>query len=133
MHTADMISCMSLEGLNGDVSPLRDGAQRQRPYPRQIETAAALRSYLEGSYLYEPSEGRPLQDPLSFRCVSQVHGAVRTAMDYARENLEITRACFWMSETSPPAEILIRWCGCLGCRTSVLRFPMYPRCPVCAR
>ena len=89
MHTADMISCMSLEGLNGNVSPLRDGAQRQRPYPRQIETAAALRSYLEGSYLYEPSEGRPLQDPLSFRCVSQVHGAVRTAMDYARENLEI--------------------------------------------
>lgn len=56
MHTADMISCMSLEGLNGNVSPLRDGAQRQRPYPRQIETAAALRSYLEGSYLYEPSE-----------------------------------------------------------------------------
>ena len=35
MHTADMISCMSLEGLNGNVSPLRDGAQRQRPYPRQ--------------------------------------------------------------------------------------------------
>ena len=65
--------------LAGD-NVVGDGAQRQRPYPRQIETAAALRSYLEGSYLYEPSEGRPLQDPLSFRCVSQVHGAVRTAM-----------------------------------------------------
>lgn len=89
IKTADLISCMSLEGLNGNVSPLNEGAHKMRPYRRQMETAADMRRYLEGSYLYEAAPGRPLQDPLSFRCVSQVHGAVKTAMDYARENLEI--------------------------------------------
>ena len=89
LKTADLIACMSLEGINGNVSPLNELAHQKRPYARQMETAADMRGYLQGSYLYEPAPGRPLQDPLSFRCVSQVHGAVRTAMDYARENLEI--------------------------------------------
>lgn len=89
VKTADLIACMSLEGINGNVSPLNEASHKMRPYPRQMETAADMRRYLEGSYLYQPAPGRPLQDPLSFRCVPQVHGAVKTAMDYARENLEI--------------------------------------------
>lgn len=89
MNTADVIACMSLEGLNGNVSPLAEGVHRERPYKRQMETAGAMRKFLEGSYLYSPCEGRPLQDPLSFRCVPQVHGAVKCAMDYLRDNLEV--------------------------------------------
>lgn len=89
MDAADLIACMSLEGLNGNVSALREGAHKARRYPKQIETAARMREYLKGSYLYESDAERPLQDPLSFRCVPQVHGAVRTALDYAKENLEI--------------------------------------------
>lgn len=89
MNTADVIACMSLEGLNGNVSPLAEGVHRERPYKRQMETAGAMRKFLEGSYLYFPCEGHPLQDPLSFRCVPQVHGAVKCAMDYLRDNLEV--------------------------------------------
>lgn len=89
LKTADLIACMSLEGLNGNVSSLREGAHAKRLYRRQMETAASLRAYLKGSYLYEPCSERPLQDPLSFRCIPQVHGAVRTAMDYAAANLMI--------------------------------------------
>ena len=90
LKTADVIACMSLEGLNGNVSPLREGAHRKRGYRRQMETAADMRRCLAGSYLYEPCEGRPFQDPLSFRCVPQVHGAVWTAMDYASRTRNIT-------------------------------------------
>lgn len=89
LKTADLIACMSLEGLNGTVSFLREGAHAKRPYRRQMETAANMRRCLEGSYLYTPDTERPLQDPLSFRCVPQVHGAVRAAMDYAVSNLTI--------------------------------------------
>lgn len=87
LKSADLVACMSLEGFNGNSSALREGAHKKRPYQRQMETAASMRKYLEGSYLYDPCEERPLQDPLSFRCVPQVHGAVRTAMDYASANL----------------------------------------------
>lgn len=89
LKTADIIACMSLEGLSGNVSSLREGVHNKRRYNRQTETAADMRKYLKGSYLYEPCSGRPLQDPLSYRCVPQVHGAVRTAMDYAASNLTI--------------------------------------------
>ncbi len=89
MDTADLLACMSLEALNGNVSALREGAHKMRRYPNQIETAARMRSYLQGSYLYERDGERPLQDPLSFRCVPQVHGAVRSVIDYAKKNLEI--------------------------------------------
>ncbi|OUO94402.1 aromatic amino acid ammonia-lyase [Cloacibacillus sp. An23] len=89
LDSADLIAGMSLEALNGNVSALREGAHKVRRYPKQIETAARMRKYLKNSYLYESDPERPLQDPLSFRCVPQVHGAVRTALAYAAENLEI--------------------------------------------
>lgn len=89
LKTADIIACMSLEGLSGNISSLCEGAHKKRVYKRQMETAADMRKYLEGSYLYEPCSDRPLQDPLSFRCIPQVHGAVRTAMDYAGSNLGV--------------------------------------------
>ena len=89
LDTADIIACMALEGLNGNLSPLRAGVQAMKPYPNQNRTAERMREILAGSYLETSDPGRPLQDPLSFRCVSQVHGAVRDAMDYAEKSLEI--------------------------------------------
>jgi histidine ammonia-lyase len=48
-----------------------------------------IRALLEGSYLWDPDAARNLQDPLTFRCLPQVHGAARDALDFTRRQLEI--------------------------------------------
>ncbi len=58
---------LSLEALNGHISPFLAETLQQRPYPEVIQSAAILRSLLDGSSLNEPDASRPLQDPLSFR------------------------------------------------------------------
>ncbi|WP_413495247.1 HAL/PAL/TAL family ammonia-lyase [Morganella psychrotolerans] len=58
---------LSLEALNGHISPFRSETLQQRPYPEVIQSGTILRSLLNGSSLTEPDTSRPLQDPLSFR------------------------------------------------------------------
>src|SRR5205807_2577704 len=58
-----------------------------RPAPGQAASAATLRGLLSGGSL-AASGGRRLQDPLSFRCVSQVHGSLATALDLLADALE---------------------------------------------
>src|SRR5207245_1119428 len=52
-------------------------------------TAARLRQLLTGSRLWQPGAPRNLQDPLTFRCLPQIHGALRDALDYTRGQLDI--------------------------------------------
>ena len=51
-----------------------------RPAPGQQWSAAGLRSLLAGGALASPGGPRRLQDPLSFRCASQIHGSLQTAL-----------------------------------------------------
>ena len=60
-----------------------------RPYAGLAESLARLRGLLEGSSLWEPGAARNLQDPLSFRGLPQLHGALRDALSFARGQLEI--------------------------------------------
>lgn len=83
----EIVYAMSLEGLNGNVTPLHPAVQAARPYPAQQETARRLLRLLEGSYLLEEDPERPLQDPLSYRDIAQVHGAAWQALAYAEEQL----------------------------------------------
>jgi len=80
LDRADEVAALSLEGLNGNIAPLLPATQGQRPYPAQQQVARRILSLLEGSALWQTDEQRPLQDPLSFRTVSQVHGAAREAL-----------------------------------------------------
>ncbi len=89
MQIADLIYCLNLEGLNGGVDPLGEKVNAIRQMPGQIKAAAACRANLKGSYLYQPSSERPLQDPLSFRCAVAIHGAVYDALAYAENFLNI--------------------------------------------
>ncbi|MCE5318642.1 MAG: aromatic amino acid lyase [Parachlamydia sp.] len=68
---------LSLEALNGNVAPFLSDVQILRPYKGQMASAEKIRQALAGSYLWDRSQERALQDPLSFRSASQVHGAVR--------------------------------------------------------
>ena len=56
--------------------------QALRPHPGQVVTARRLRAILAGSEIIEVFRNHRLQDPLSLRCIPQVHGAVRDCLDY---------------------------------------------------
>ncbi|HLP72733.1 MAG TPA: histidine ammonia-lyase [Bacteroidales bacterium] len=79
---ADVISAISLEAYDGRLDPFFQRIHEIRPHKGQIETAAAFRRILEGSEII--SRHKPhVQDPYSFRCIPQVHGATRDVINYA--------------------------------------------------
>ena len=79
---ADLIYATSLEGLNGNVSPLDIKVNALRDLPGQYISTSRVREYLEGSYVNEPDPNRPLQDPLSYLGGACVHGSLRDALEY---------------------------------------------------
>ena len=88
MEQADKIAALSLDAFDGRLEPFTHGVHAIRPHNGQIETAAAIRNILEGSEI----AGRPkqhVQDPYSFRCIPQVHGASKDALAHI-ENVFVT-------------------------------------------
>jgi histidine ammonia-lyase len=85
----DDIVALSFEGFRANLSPLAERVQAARPAPGQREAARGLRSALAGSALEGAGAARRVQDPLSFRCVAQVHGAAIDALEHAIEHVEI--------------------------------------------
>jgi histidine ammonia-lyase len=78
---AQIAAALSMEALRANLSPLDPRVVVARPAPGQMWSAEGLRCLLAGGALTESGAARRLQDPLSFRCVSQVHGALRFALD----------------------------------------------------
>jgi histidine ammonia-lyase len=85
----DVTAALSLEAFGGNLSTIHPEAARMRPHPGQARAADRLREMLSGSYLWRPGAARNLQDPLSFRCVPQTHGACYDAHAYARGTMEV--------------------------------------------
>ena len=75
----DLFGAMSLEAFDGRIEPFWAQIQAVRPHPGQIETGAVFRKLLEGSEIIKREKAH-VQDPYSFRCIPQVHGAVKDAM-----------------------------------------------------
>jgi histidine ammonia-lyase len=84
LRLADITGAISLEAFNGRLDPFHSLIQQIRPHPGQIETATNIRAILHGSQLIE-KPGKAVQDPYSFRCIPQVHGAVKDTVGYAAE------------------------------------------------
>ena len=80
-------AALSCEGFRASLSPLDARVADARPAPGQAACAAALLELLAGGSL-AAGGGRRLQDPLSFRCVSQVHGSLLTTLDLYAAALE---------------------------------------------
>ena len=78
---ADWIAAISLEAFDGLLDPFMDCLHQMRPHPGQIETGNNFRRLLEGSELIV-GEKEHIQDPYSFRCIPQVHGATKDAIRY---------------------------------------------------
>lgn len=78
---ADIIAAISLDAFDGRIDPFFDIIQKIRPHQGQIKTAENFRKILEGSELIKRYK-RHVQDPYSFRCIPQVHGASKDTIDY---------------------------------------------------
>lgn len=86
---ADLLAAMSLEALQGSAAPFDERIHAIRPHHGQQVVAANIRKLLEGSeILASHRDCGKVQDPYSLRCVPQVHGASRDALDYARNCIE---------------------------------------------
>ncbi|TAK01198.1 MAG: histidine ammonia-lyase [Candidatus Manganitrophaceae bacterium] len=89
-ETADVAGAMSLEALMGTPTAFDVRIQRLRPYPGQQEVARKIRALLAKSEIRASHVAcSRVQDPYSLRCMPQVHGAVRDAIDHVRAVLEI--------------------------------------------
>jgi histidine ammonia-lyase len=84
LASADVAAALDLEGFAANLSPWHDVVVAARPYPGIAATIAHVRRLLAGSVLWEPGRARNLQDPLTFRCIPQIHGAARDALGYVR-------------------------------------------------
>lgn len=84
---ADVLAAMSIDGFACLVTPFDERLHLVRPHTGQLKTAANIRKLLHDSEISQlPKE--TVQDPYAFRCVPQVHGASKDAINYVQQVLE---------------------------------------------
>lgn len=104
-NLADLVGAMSLEAIRGTTEPFQEDVHRLRPHPGQLYTANNIRNILlyhravdnEGNIHDEMKKSEiaqshsncgKVQDPYSFRCIPQVHGASRDMISFVRSVIE---------------------------------------------
>ena len=85
-YLADLIGSVSLEAFDGRIEPFNELVQLIRPHSGQLKTAKSISEFLEGSDLIKEKKVN-VQDPYSFRCIPQVHGATKDALEYAKNTI----------------------------------------------
>jgi len=89
LKLADLVSAMSLEALQGSITPFDKKIHDIRPHRGQIRTARNIRKLLvESEILESHRDCGKVQDPYCLRCIPQVHGASRTAIEHCIEIFE---------------------------------------------
>jgi histidine ammonia-lyase len=91
VRTASVSAAIATEALRGTDVAFSAAYQSTRPHPGQVQTAAELRWLLRDSEVQRAhrADAHRVQDPYSIRCVPQVHGAVRDALEHLRSVLDI--------------------------------------------
>ena len=84
---ADMVLSLSLDAFDGRIEPFYESLHMVRPHKGQLETAAAVREMTEGSEIIKRHKEH-VQDPYSFRCAPQVHGAAKDTIRYVASVVE---------------------------------------------
>ncbi len=83
-YLADVIATVSLEGFDGRIEPFNELIHYVRPHKGQIVTAKRITDLLQESQIIA-QEKQHVQDPYSFRCIPQVHGASKDTIDYVKK------------------------------------------------
>ena len=85
---ADAIAAMSLEAFDGRMEPFNVAVHLVRSHKGQIATAVSMNKLLKGSQMIAQPKVN-VQDPYSFRCIPQVHGAVKDTLSYVKSVVDI--------------------------------------------
>ncbi len=83
-YLADLIGSISLEAFDGRSEPFNELVHLVRPHNGQLKTAERIRGFLNGSELISQNKEH-VQDPYSFRCMPQVHGATKDTLDFVEK------------------------------------------------
>jgi histidine ammonia-lyase len=81
LSIANLIGALSLDAFDGRIEAFDDKLQQVRPHNGQINVANTIRAILQGSELIVQKK-KHVQDPYSFRCIPQVHGASMQAIEH---------------------------------------------------
>jgi histidine ammonia-lyase len=88
INLADVISAVSMEGFDCNLSPFDTLVHQVRPHQGQLETAKRILDLRQDSPLAQAPK-QHVQDPYSFRCVPQVHGATKDTYHFVKQTIEI--------------------------------------------
>ena len=86
-YMADLVGALSVDAFDGVLSPFDALVHFVRPHRGQVKTAERIREFLEDSEIAN-SEKSVVQDPYSFRCIPQVHGASKDTLDFVRKTIK---------------------------------------------
>ena len=86
---ADLISSLTLTALTGQLDAFQERMHTVRGHTGQIQVAKNLRLLTQGSEILELCQGARVQDAYSLRCIPQVHGAVRDALEFIKSKVDI--------------------------------------------
>ncbi|HSI69153.1 MAG TPA: histidine ammonia-lyase [Gillisia sp.] len=86
-YLADVIGAVSVDAFDCNMSPFDELVHMVRPHRGQIKTAERLREFLDGSEIGK-KEKEIVQDPYSFRCIPQVHGATKDTISFVRKTFK---------------------------------------------
>ena len=86
---ADLISAMTLTALTGQYSAFQERLHTARGHKGQIDVAEHMRRITENCEMGKKHQGMRVQDAYSLRCIPQVHGAVRDALEFILEKVSI--------------------------------------------
>ena len=88
-YDSEWIAAMTMEALYGITDAFHPAIHEARGYPEQVDVAARMLDWLEGSRLTTVQGEKRVQDAYSIRCIPQVHGASWQVLGYVKEKIEI--------------------------------------------
>ena len=80
-YLSDLIGSLSIDAFDGRIEPFNEIVHLVRPHNGQLKTASRIREFLADSELIKQDK-KHVQDPYSFRCIPQVHGATKDTLDF---------------------------------------------------
>lgn len=86
-YLTDLVGALSLDAFNGRIEPFNELIHLVRPHNGQLGIAKRIKEFLKGSELIDQPK-KHLQDPYSFRCMPQVHGASFDTLEFTKKTFE---------------------------------------------
>ena len=83
-YLADVIGALSIDAYDGRIEPFNELVHLVRPHNGQLKVAKRIREFLDGSELIVQKK-KHVQDPYSFRCIPQVHGATNDTLEFVKK------------------------------------------------